>query len=51
MEAELRRIHEANPIANSSLRRQTAEVAKTTRIGSFFLFSVEYMLGYRRDVT
>jgi hypothetical protein len=49
MEAELRRIHETQPMG--SLRRQTGEIPKTQRIGSFFLFSVEYQLNYRRDLT
>jgi hypothetical protein len=49
MEAELRRIHETYPLG--SLRRFTGETPKTTRIGSFFLFAIEYQLNYRRDVT
>lgn len=49
MEGELRRIGEAQPLG--SLRRITGETPKTARIGSFFLFSIEYQLNYRRDVT
>src|SRR5271157_196533 len=51
MEAQLRLIAEQHPIANSSLRRETNTSPKTQRIGSFFLWSVEYSLNYRRDLT
>lgn len=49
MEQELRRIGETHPLG--SLRRLTGETPKTQRIGSFFLFSIEYQLNYRRDLT
>jgi hypothetical protein len=52
MEAELRLIGETYPVVSgspASLRRYTGTVPKTERIGSFFLFSIEYRLNYRRD--
>lgn len=54
MEEELRRILETYPIVTgvpASLRRITGDVPKTQRIGSFYLFSVEYTVSYKRDVT
>jgi hypothetical protein len=54
LEAELRRIQETYPIVvgtGASLRRTTGDVPKTQRIGSFYLFSSEYTLNYKRDVT
>lgn len=54
MEAELRRIGEIYPVVAgvpASLRRITGTVPKTQRLGSFFLFSIEYSLGYKRDLT
>jgi len=49
MEAELRRVGEQYPLG--SLRRLTGSTPKTSRVGSYFLFSIEYSLGYRRDLT
>jgi hypothetical protein len=49
MEAELRSIHQNHPLG--SIRRQSGAQPKTERIGSFFLFSVEYELEYKRDLT
>lgn len=49
MDVELRRIAEAYPLG--SVRRISASSPKTQRLGSYFLFSVEYSLSYRRDVT
>jgi hypothetical protein len=49
IEAELRRIDEQYPLG--SVRRITGTSPKTQRLGSYFLFSIEYSLGYRRDVT
>jgi len=49
MDEELRIIGEAYPLG--SIRRLTGSKPKTERLGSYFLFSVEYSLTYRRDVT
>jgi hypothetical protein len=49
IEAELRRIDEQYPLG--SVRRITGTSPKTQRLGSYFLFSIEYSLGYRRDLT
>lgn len=54
MEAELRRIGETYPAVSgvpASLRRITGTAPKTLRLGSYFLFSIEYQLGYKRDLT
>lgn len=49
IEAELRLISQANPLG--SLRRLTGETPKTERLSSFYMFSVEYEMNYRRDLT
>jgi hypothetical protein len=49
IEEELRRIGELYPLG--SLRRITGTVPKTHRLGSYFLFNIEYSLDYRRDLT
>lgn len=54
MEAELRRILETYPIVTgvpASLRKISGDTPKTQRIGSFFLFSSEYQVDYKRDAT
>lgn len=51
MEAQLRSIGELYPVATGSLRRESGVLPKTQRIGSFYLWSVEYTLNYRRDLT
>ncbi len=49
MDEELRRIGENYPLG--SVRRLTGSSPKTQRLGTYFLFSVEYSLTYRRDLT
>lgn len=49
LEAELRKISEVNPLG--SVRRITGEQPKTQRLGAFYLFSSEYVMDYKRDLT
>lgn len=49
IEAHLRALLEAHPLG--SLRRETGHQPKTERLGSWYMYSSEFTITYKRDLT